>query len=1068
MLEVVCQGAKLAAYPPSYQYGSQTLSAFVEIGADGQLVGRTRRHELGERQPQPRWDDCFSLPSSSRALGFRVCVGSGQSDVICGEGGVDLQALLLRQAEGPSSVQLSCRGEPAGLLYFSFRPLQAPTRHVPPSSAGGPYPDADRMAGAGVSSPSYPAKPQDRRAGYERRPSREPQQALARVQSAEHVTYGQPAESVVMRGPSTDHPGLIRTTSRDRDGNVYSSVTGRSLVRGGSDGLARTSSAEPTLARASSVEQANAYADVERTRVFESGYPHPQQAQSRMSPAELSSPSYHGYAQGRGVRASSDPQNYPVGGYPDREMALGGAAHGDPAVKPQEVMLPQSAIHRNITPPGGFRDAGTPAPSDGATPVPESANDGRREVAAAGRRKTPPPALKSPRRPSLTPSCISIGGAASPAADRGPMQKEESGIVKRDNSTSGNRLTITPKAKQEISELMSSKDKMRHYTERPFQGKGPNDYLTYEEFKEALTSTLQEMEISVPSDMQIQQLFDKHQKTGKGVGQDEFEALLFRLLCFMRASKEVKVEKVKTPQAAEERDKHWRQEFLARNPRRFDEVYEIQKTLGRGTFGSVYRVAHKSQRGKKNEKRIRVCKIISKQVAKNAGTSDHRVREELAVLKALDHPHVLRIFEDFEDDEQFYLIMEPCYGGDLQEYVRKMPPMEASEYEYWVAKVMQHTLSAIAYCHAKGVIHKDLKPENVMMSTERDTPVAEMHVVVVDFGLSEVFSDPNDRSTIISGTPPFMAPEVWDRNFNKSCDIWSCGVMLFFLLSGRLPFMASRVEDFPRQLTQEPDWKLMGGATPDAHELCRKALTYAEHHRPTAQDCLKSRWFFNMGLVNPESNGAKKALEKKEIDALMKVGQRTEFEKFVTRLVATQVDASQQKRVNEAFRAFDRDGDGLLSREELRQGLLQFGHSEEHVDQVVDELDVGMTGRISYTEFLAGIINVRGRKSEEQDKLLWIAWQQFSPDEQGRVKTSDVQDALAARGMTVADLPDKFIEELRRDASGYMTFEGFKKLMSKDTSSSVMSHIMTAMTSNTRSARLLRWFLNNKGPGNKI
>ncbi|CAE8628813.1 unnamed protein product, partial [Polarella glacialis] len=98
---------------------------------------------------------------------------------------------------------------------------------------------------------------------------------------------------------------------------------------------------------------------------------------------------------------------------------------------------------------------------------------------------------------------------------------------------------------------------------------------------------------------------------------------------------------------------------------------------------------------------------------------------------------------------------------------------------------------------------------------------------------------------------------------------------------------------------------------------------------------------------------------------------------------ATQMDASSQKSVNEAFRAFDTDGDGHLSREELRQGLLQFGASPERVDEVVNELDVGKTGQVSYTEFLAGIINLRGKQPEEQDRLLAIAWEQFRPDASG-------------------------------------------------------------------------------------
>jgi len=615
------------------------------------------------------------------------------------------------------------------------------------------------------------------------------------------------------------------------------------------------------------------------------------------------------------------------------------------------------------------------------------------------------------------------------------------------------RLNISEGGGENIQELMTSKDKLKYYAEKPFKGAGrpPGSRLSFAEFQEALKDILKELSIKVPIEPMMRGLFDKFRRENEGVGEEEFEALLFRLLCFMRASAEVNVNK---PAAAgQERDKHWRQDFIRKNPVKFSEVYDVDKQLGKGSFGTVYLVMHKTQRTKRNEKRIRVCKIISKQKAKKAGTSENKVREEFAVLKALDHPHVLRIFEDFEDDENFYLIMEPCRGGDLQDFVKSLEPMDAFTYEQWVAKVMQHTLSALSYCHARGVIHKDLKPENVMLSTDKGTPVQDMHVVVVDFGLAEMFDNPTDRSSVISGTPPYMAPEVWKGNFSKSCDIWSTGCMLFFMLSGRLPFLASKLEDFPKAVQKQPEWSMMGGATPEAQSLCRKLLQKMEHSRPTARDALKDVWFNKMELVT--SDGTQK-LQQAQIASLMSVQERTPFEKFVERLVATQIDASQQQAVNEAFRAFDSNGDGLLSREELKQGLAKFATSPSHIEAVVTELDVGRSGNVSYTEFLAGIINLRGKKAEEQDKLLWLAWQQFCPDAQGQVKMCSIQDALAARGMSVADLPEEFLAALSKESSGYLTFAKFKDLLLQDPSGGMLRSLSG---DGQRGAKLMRWML---------
>mmetsp|Transcript_123952 Transcript_123952/g.246782 ORF Transcript_123952/g.246782 Transcript_123952/m.246782 type:complete len:781 (-) Transcript_123952:43-2385(-) len=616
------------------------------------------------------------------------------------------------------------------------------------------------------------------------------------------------------------------------------------------------------------------------------------------------------------------------------------------------------------------------------------------------------------------------------------------------------RLQISGRAREDLQELMRNKDLLRHYAEKPFLAKGlhPESHLCFEDFQQALKGWLRELDMSVPGDHQMHALFDKHRCGAEGVNAEEFEALLFRLLCFLRASDVVQAPHEVQQTASTESKRRWREDFIRKNPRKFNDVYVIGQQLGKGSFGTVHVVSLKTPT---RNGRSRVCKIISKEVAHAAGTSEAKVREEFAVLKQLDHPHVLRIFEDFEDEESFYVVMEPCHGGDLASYVRCMEPMSAARYEFWVAKVMQHTVLAAAYCHSKAIIHKDLKPENVMLSTPKGTKVEDMHVVVVDFGLAEMFSHPTDRSKVIAGTPPFMAPEVWRGNFSKSCDVWSVGCMLFFLLSGRLPFVATELKDFAKAVLEEPDWRVMGGASEDVRALCKRMLSKEEHLRPTAKDALKHKWFASMNLATGSHDF--KAVDREHVDSLLAVGQRSEFEKFISRFVATQVDASQQRSANEAFRMFDTDGDGLLSRDELRAGLGTFGARPELVEQVVNELDFQGTDQISYTAFLAGLINLRSKKPAEQDKLLWIAWEQFTPDSNGRVQASSIQKALAMRGLAVADLPQGFLDELvGKSSSGLVTFDMFKSMLLKDSS----GKIARSLTQDAdRGGKLLRWMM---------
>lgn len=608
------------------------------------------------------------------------------------------------------------------------------------------------------------------------------------------------------------------------------------------------------------------------------------------------------------------------------------------------------------------------------------------------------------------------------------------------------RLGLSERGCHEANRLMSSKDSLRSAALRPFNRPEMlgRSQLSFREFKDAFLKLQEELEVvDKPNEEAMRKLFQKHSstqpdpKTGTiGLGPEEYEALLFRMLTFMLASGEVEVSSHGSPKAGEERDKRWREEFLKKNSQRFQEVYRKGRKLGEGSFGAVYEVAHRS-----NETSIRVCKVIQKSSADKVKTSHQRVREEFAVLKRLDHPHVVRIFEDFEDEQCFYLIMEPCRGGDLLEAVRNPMTRNPQEWEMWCAKVIQHTLSAVAYCHSKGIMHKDLKPENVMMSSKKGAPIQDLHVVVVDFGLAQMLS-PEGRGTEIAGTPPFMSPEVWAGNFSQSCDIWSCGVMLFFMLSGTYPFMAKRIEEFPAAVAREPDWSRIGGASSEAQYICFDMLCKREADRPPAQELLSNAWFRRFGL------GASSSDIQKLGRGLLQVKERSSFERFVARLVATQMDAGQLKRINEAFRTFDLDKDGSLSREELVRGLTTLGASAEEAQQVMEELDVGKTGRISYTEFLAGVTDLRQRSPMERDKLLKLAWQQFAPDQRGMVKTGSIQAALAARGLTVAELPKEFLKELRRGSAGEISFEAFRGLFAGDESCCVMNSFVGSLPRN--------------------
>ncbi|CAE7677135.1 CPK7 [Symbiodinium microadriaticum] len=218
--------------------------------------------------------------------------------------------------------------------------------------------------------------------------------------------------------------------------------------------------------------------------------------------------------------------------------------------------------------------------------------------------------------------------------------------------------------------------------------------------------------------------------------------------------------------------------FVKQNKRPLEEVYAIGKKLGEGSFGTVYEVDHKLS-GER-----RVCKKIWK--TKSDMTSQ-QILQEIGNMAMLDHPNVIKVFEYFDEPNFVSQIMEPCYGGELQDKVAAFRKTGKAPYdEAFVCDVMKQTLRALAFMHKKPFLHKDdLKPQNIMLVDQDSSSIK-----VIDFGLAELFNPMQKFANFIGGTRLYMAPEVFRQQMTVKTDIWSAGVILYNLLTGDFPFLA--------------------------------------------------------------------------------------------------------------------------------------------------------------------------------------------------------------------------------------------------------------------------------------
>lgn len=188
---------------------------------------------------------------------------------------------------------------------------------------------------------------------------------------------------------------------------------------------------------------------------------------------------------------------------------------------------------------------------------------------------------------------------------------------------------------------------------------------------------------------------------------------------------------------------------------------------------SVYEAIHKKT------KERRAIKLIDRSLIEK--DKEGELLSEIKVLKEMDHPNIMRIYEFASDKDNYYIVQEYISGGELFDEIVKRRYMSEKDAAY----VIRQLLSAVTYCHSKGVVHRDLKPENILIDSILEN--GQIRIKVIDFGTA-LYISPHGTISETLGTPYYIAPEVIDGDYNEKCDVWSIGVIMYILLCGNPPF----------------------------------------------------------------------------------------------------------------------------------------------------------------------------------------------------------------------------------------------------------------------------------------
>ena len=487
------------------------------------------------------------------------------------------------------------------------------------------------------------------------------------------------------------------------------------------------------------------------------------------------------------------------------------------------------------------------------------------------------------------------------------------------------------------------------------------------------------------------------------------------------------------------------------------DFYVELETLGSGAFGVVKKVCLKS-----NPDTIRAMKILSKKYLLK-GINDANLVEEIYILKHLDHPNIMKLYEFYVDLCNFYIISEFCDQGDLLTKIEKLGALN----QIVVKFIMDQIFNAVSYLHSKGVLHGDLKLENVMLYTttkkvnqrftminkkldlhksmERDLnnyfkidsknqntkrvvdDMTNYEIKLIDFGCSKLFSKKKHKKISgIIGTSLYCSPEVVDDLYDEKCDEWSCGVIMYILLTGEVPFPGDTEEEIFEKIKKcEYNFNSpkFNNVSESCKDLIRKLLEPDINKRIKASDALRHPFFTE--TFNPN----KALTENKDLSVLYTLTNikpyTSKFHEAITVfLCVNYINKDEEKRLREVFRYIDKEGKNFLTKKSIDNSLKESGYlvPNEKLDNIFKSLDNDSNGTIEYQEFLTGVCN---KESLFNNYNLKSAFDCIDEELKGFLTANDIKKFIFQQNKVSEKMLSEYLNQFGMKMTDKLTFDDF-------------------------------------------
>ena len=452
--------------------------------------------------------------------------------------------------------------------------------------------------------------------------------------------------------------------------------------------------------------------------------------------------------------------------------------------------------------------------------------------------------------------------------------------------------------------------------------------------------------------------------------------------------------------------------------------YNIIQTLKKGSYSNIILVENKISKMRSIMKTIKKTKYFTNE-------EDKLLNNDLKILSILDHPNIIKVFAFYSNPSSYSYITEFCQEGDLSEQLLNKGVYN----EIQTAYIMHQIFSAVNYCHKNKIINRGLALENILVSEIRDN----MPTVKIGYFGTSILADKNAIEIENKNESFYLPPEAigYKNKYSEKSDIWSCGVIMYFLLSARPPFIGKDEEEKNNNILKEKfdlEKSPFDTISQECKDLLKLLLKSNPDERPSAADVLKNPWFIKKSSKLLFTHISREKIIRKILNNIKTYKNVSIFQKYALNyLIHNFPQLNDVKNSAKLFYQIDLDSDGKISKDELFNGLneqLENKITKEEFEEIYKNIDLNNSGFIDYEEFVVASVT---KNIFMRDNILSTAFKFFDKDNSGEITFDEIEmmfkEAVNDGKTDVHQALKKILDEIDVNIDGKINFEEFANFM---------------------------------------